>query len=93
MPEYGFSLTLVLPYKERIYDSVHVRENTVQRKLVFWHNLRTKDIERECFCPLIINLSALLFCYFSHNGQVNKLQYIQFSLDVEKFVKSTGGRW
>ena len=29
MREYGFSLTRVLPYKNRIYDSVFIRENPV----------------------------------------------------------------
>ena len=30
MREYRFSLTGFLPYKDRIYDSVFIRENTVQ---------------------------------------------------------------
>ena len=27
MPEYGFSLTRILPYKGRIYDFILIREN------------------------------------------------------------------
>ena len=41
MPEYRFSLTRFFLYKDRIYDFVLIRENTDQRKLVFWHNLRS----------------------------------------------------
>ena len=39
MPEYGFSLTLVFPYKDRIYDSVLIPENMGQRKSVLRHIL------------------------------------------------------
>ena len=39
MREYGFLLTLIFPYKERIIDSVLVRENTGQWRPVFLHNL------------------------------------------------------
>ena len=35
MPECGFSLNLILPDKERIVDSVLVRENMGQRKHAF----------------------------------------------------------
>ena len=41
MPEYRFSLTRFFLYKDRIYDFVLIRENTDQRKLVFWYNLRS----------------------------------------------------
>ena len=37
MQEYGFSLTRTLPYKDRIHNSVHMRENTGQLKPVFLH--------------------------------------------------------
>ena len=30
MREYGFSLTRILPYKDKIYDSVLIRENIGQ---------------------------------------------------------------
>ena len=42
MPEQGFSMALYFPYKDRILDSVHIRENTDQRKPVFWCVLRTE---------------------------------------------------
>ena len=32
---YGFSLTRILPYKDKIYDFVIIRENTGHRKSVF----------------------------------------------------------
>ena len=41
MPEYGFSMTRILPYKDRIVGSVLIQENTGQRKPVFWHILRS----------------------------------------------------
>ena len=37
MREYGFSLNNILPYKNKIYDFVLIRENTVQWKPVFSH--------------------------------------------------------
>ena len=39
MPEYGFTVAVIFPCKDRIKDSVLVRENTGQRKTVFWHIL------------------------------------------------------
>ena len=39
MRENGFSLTCILPYKERIGDSVLIPENTGQWKPVFLHLL------------------------------------------------------
>ena len=39
MREYRFSRAIIFQYKDRIYDSVLIRENTGGRKLVFWHTL------------------------------------------------------
>ena len=39
MPEYGFSLTSILPYKGRFYESVLTRENMGQWEPVFLHIL------------------------------------------------------
>ena len=46
MPDYGFSLAPFFSYKDkivdsedRIVDSVLIRENTGQRKPIFWHIL------------------------------------------------------
>ena len=33
-------MTHIFLYKDRIYDFVLIRENTDQRKLIFWHILR-----------------------------------------------------
>ena len=41
MPEYGFSQARILPYNDRIVEAVLQRENTGQRKPVFWHILRS----------------------------------------------------
>ena len=37
MSDYGFSLTRIFPYKDGIYDSVLIRENTDNRKPVLWY--------------------------------------------------------
>ena len=42
MPEYRFSLTFSFLYKDRIIDSILIWESTGQRKLVFWHILRSE---------------------------------------------------
>ena len=42
------SLTRISPYKDRIYYSVFIRENTGQKKTVFWHILRS-DIQNQKF--------------------------------------------
>ena len=39
MREYGFSLIRILAYKDRIYDSILIRENTGQQNPVFSHIL------------------------------------------------------
>ena len=39
MQEYGFSLTRILPYRDKIYDFVLMWENTGQWKPVFSHIL------------------------------------------------------
>ena len=36
MLEYGFSLTGIFPYKDRLFDFVLIRENSGQRKPIFW---------------------------------------------------------
>ena len=41
VPEYGFSLTCIFPYKDRIYNSVLIREWTSQTKPLLWHILRS----------------------------------------------------
>ena len=42
IPEYEFSLTHFFPYKDKIYQSVFIRENTSQREPAFWHILRSE---------------------------------------------------
>ena len=41
MPDYRFSLTLILPYKNKIEDFVIMGEHAGQRKPVLWHILRS----------------------------------------------------
>ena len=47
IPEYGFSLSCVFLYRGRIKDSVLIRENTSQRKPVFWNILRSDTFMRK----------------------------------------------
>ena len=46
MLEGGFSLIRIFPYKGRLVYFDFVRENTGQRKLVFWHILRNVNYEK-----------------------------------------------
>ena len=41
MTEYGLSLTSIFAYQDRIKDSALIRQYTGQRKLIFWHILRS----------------------------------------------------
>ena len=45
MPKYKFSLAGIFPYKTRIYDSVLIRENTGQKKTVYWHILQSAVVQ------------------------------------------------
>ena len=76
MREFRFSLTHILPYVDRIYDSVLIRENTGQWKPVFPHILCSacrKTFWSKCFLILISNtswqpyfvlLNILVLCYY-----------------------------
>ena len=53
MPEYGFLLNCIFPYKDRTVDSVLIRENTGQWKPVFSHILCSVIKQLfwySCFC-------------------------------------------
>ena len=39
MPEYGFFPSIVFPYKDKIVDSILIRENICRQKPVLWHLL------------------------------------------------------
>ena len=43
MPEYGFSLVHIFPYKDRIKDFILIQENTGQKKAVFRHSTAFND--------------------------------------------------
>ena len=43
MPQHGFSLTPIIPHKERIEDSALARGNMGKRKPVFWSSLCSVD--------------------------------------------------
>ena len=42
VPKYGIFLTFMFAYKDKIFNSLLIREYTYQRKLVFWHILRSR---------------------------------------------------
>ena len=46
MSEYGFFLTRMFPYKDRIFDSVLIREYTSQRKPILLHILRNVEMNK-----------------------------------------------
>ena len=52
MPEYGFSLIHIFPYKGKIIDLVLIREYTGQRKPVFWHILHIDVTHGNCGAKL-----------------------------------------
>ena len=56
--EYEFSLTRILPYNDKIYDSVLIRENTDQWKPVPLHVLPsvTSCVAAGCIAPNELNI-------------------------------------
>ena len=63
--EYGFSLTFLFPYKDRIIDSVLMRENTGQGKPAFSHVLRNVLCVSKCqtiYGFTIFFLKKLIYC-------------------------------
>ena len=56
MVEYGFFLNLIFLYKNRIFDSALIPENTDERKPLHWHILRSK-----CFVDFLQSKSLSTF--------------------------------
>ena len=54
MRENGFSLSRILPYKDRICDSVLIRENTGQLRPVFLHSLCSVIMAVTCEVIMVI---------------------------------------
>ena len=52
MPQYGFSLKRILPYKHRIVESVLIQGGRGQLKPVFWQILCRKRENRERGCSV-----------------------------------------
>ena len=72
MQEYGFPLTRILPYKDRIYDSVLIRENTGQWKPVFLHILCSDSLlgsEGELFW-VVCEILPIILTYTGEYGSV-----------------------
>ena len=61
MQEYVFALTRTLPCKDRIYDSVLIRENTGQRKPVFLNILCSVVVGRQYIFNLLCPQSQPLY--------------------------------
>ena len=79
MRECGFSLTRILPYKDRIYDSVLIRENTGQWKPVFSHIL-CSDIVSQSGCAKNIKLPA--------NININGYKLPNYLFSCKYFLKT-----
>ena len=82
MWEYGFSLTHILSYKDRIVDSFLIQENTVQWKSVFWHILCSKN--------MVTALQSKYYysgdqCYTQVKNSYTINATINYLLDSERF--------
>ena len=67
MPEYGFSLTRIFLYKDRIYNFVLIREDTGQRKPVFWNILCSENLTlRNTSEQLVSNENIDVSLHFSN---------------------------
>ena len=67
MPEYGFSLTRIFLYKDRIYNFVLIREDTGQRKPVFWNILCSENLTlRNTSEKLVSNENIDVSLHFSN---------------------------
>ena len=67
MPEYGFSLTRIFLYKDRIYNYVLIREDTGQRKPVFWNILCSENLTlRNTSEQLVSNENIDVSLHFSN---------------------------
>ena len=60
MPKCEFSLTRIFPYKDRIEDSVLIREYMDQRKPVFWHILLSKTEKTMMIYLVFLNQLTLI---------------------------------
>ena len=68
MLEYGFSLGCIFPNKDRIVDSVFIRENVGQKKPVSGHVLRN-----ECFKKLYDGFNETMGMFDSLQGDIGNL--------------------
>ena len=94
MPEYGFSLTRIFPYKDRIYYAL--RENTGQRKPVCWYTLRSacsKDKPNKTgfsSWDIVGNILYLFVFKFYFEISETHMDSIQMSIIVFKFLDGFG---
>ena len=84
MREYGFSLTCILPYKDRIYNYVLIREKTGQWKPVFSHILYSNKLyifhTHSCVIIIIISLISPLLELIDGKFWINTTQKMKFSI-------------
>ena len=64
LPEYWFSLNHLFPYKDRIIDSVLIRENIDQSTPVFWH------LQKYSFANVLQNSYSYYFHKFGRKSFV-----------------------
>ena len=82
MPGYGFSLTLIFPYNDRIEDSVFMRENTDQGKPFLRHIIRN-DSSTQCTSLKTVQITVV------QKSQPIKNHSMYYKNSVEMFCPSS----
>lgn len=86
--KYRFSVTRIFPYKDKIIDSVLIRENTGQRKLVCLYILRSELFKNKILRKIV---SMLWYSYFCCLQSSNYCYVWRFSwIWIKHIAKSLG---
>ena len=85
MREYEFSLTRVLPYKDKIYDFVFISENTSQWKPLFSLNAIWNIISRANFLNLDFS-NRSLFAHLKYSTKWITLNQFGQNIETQKLV-------
>ena len=100
MSEYRFSLTFIFRYKNKIEDSVLRRENTGQRKSVFWHILPSGDsimryfIQQDSELVLIMKYLINFFFFFSDcKTYINLIFSLSIFFSIKQFENMVARFW
>ena len=95
MRECGFSLTRILPYKDRMVDSILIRENAGQYKPVFSHILCSATGKKETrnFWPVINYIQWLIL--YSHKNDIvlNEWQLLRWKQNCWSSSRSNSTKY